>query len=404
VLRFVLERTGRWFEEGRFLHRFRSVHEMVDTFAYTPGTVTSGRVHLRDAIDLKRAMTVVVLALLPCIAMALFNTGYQAHLAIEAGAPPLPNWQSRAMESLGLAFDAASPLACVVHGALYYLPILIVTFAVGGGWEVIFSIMRGKDLNEGFFVTGMLFPLVLPATIPLWQVALGISFGVVVGKEVFGGTGMNIVNPALAGRVFLFFAYPATISGDLPWTAALTAPDGYSGATRLGVAAEGGPTALQAGPSWWDCFLGLVPGSLGETSTLACLLGAALLLVTRIASWRIMLGVTLGSLAATLLLARVGSEANPLLAVPFHWHVVLGGWAFGLVFMATDPVSAAQTRAGQHVYGFLIGALAIAVRTLNPAYPEGVMMAILLMNLFAPLVDHAVVRTWTGRRRARLAI
>jgi Na+-transporting NADH:ubiquinone oxidoreductase subunit B len=402
VLRHLLELSSRAFEDGRPLHRFRAVHEMVDTFLYTPGTVTEGRVHLRDAIDLKRAMTVVVLALLPCIGMGLYNTGYQAHRVVAAGGAPAEAWQSSAMEWLGLAFDPDSILACTVHGALWYLPILVVTFAVGGGWELLFAVVRRKDLNEGFLVTGMLFPLILPPTTPLWQVALGVSFGVVVGKEVFGGTGMNIVNPALAGRVFLYFAYPAEMSGDRPWIPALLPTDGLSGATRLATAAESGMTSLSA-TSWWDAFVGLVPGSLGETSALACLAGAALLLVTRIGSWRIMLGMTVGGAATTLLLNAVGSETNPLFGVPYHWHVVLGGWAFGLVFMATDPVSAAQTRLGHHVYGFLIGVLTILIRCLNPAYPEGVMLAILLMNVFAPLVDHFTVRRWKARRRRRYA-
>jgi Na+-transporting NADH:ubiquinone oxidoreductase subunit B len=400
-VRRLLERTGAWFEPGRPLHRFRAVHEMVDTLLYTPGTVATGSVHLRDAIDLKRAMTVVVAALAPCIVMGLFNAGHQAHLAIASGMEPLSTWQTRAMESLGFGFDPGDALACVAHGALYYLPILAVTFAVGGGWEVLFAVVRGKEINEGFFVTGMLFPLILPPTIPLWQVALGISFGVVVGKEVFGGTGMNVVNPALAGRVFLFFAYPAEISGDRPWVAAVTAPDAWSGATRLSVAAEGGVAALAEGPSWSQAFVGLVPGSLGETSALACLLGAALLVVTGIGSWRILLGVTLGTLVASLGFNLVGSETNPLFGLPFHWHVVLGGWAFGAAFMATDPVTAAQTRGGQHVYGLLIGALAVFIRVLNPGYPEGVMLAILFANVFAPLIDHGFVRAW--RRRRRLA-
>ena len=252
-------------------------------------------------------------------------------------------------------------------------------------------------------MTGFLFPLILPATIPLWQVAMGISFGVVLGKEIFGGTGMNFLNPALLSRAFLFFAYPAQISGDAVWIAAQTSPDGVSGATWLAVAAEQGQAAMAQGVIWWDAFWGFVPGSMGETSVLACLIGAAILLVTGVGSWRIMAGVVIGTVVMTLGLNAIGSETNPFFATPIWWHLVLGGWAFGTVFMATDPVSAAQTDKGRWIYGILIGILVVLVRVINPAYPEGMMLAILLMNVMAPLIDHFVVAGNIKRRRARYA-
>jgi len=403
ALRRFLDRQARHFEKGGKLERLHALYEAADTFVYTPGRVTRGLTHVRDAIDLKRLMMVVVVALLPAVAMAMYNTGLQAHRAIAAGAAPLATWQTTAMEALGLPFDPASVWACVVHGALYYLPILVVTLAAGGAAEAIFATMRGHDINEGFLVTWMLFPLILPPTIPLWQVALGILFGVVIGKEIFGGTGMNVLNPALTARAFCFFAYPAEISGDNVWIAAQTSPDGVSGATWLARAASGGLAELAQGIAWKDAFLGLIPGSMGETSTLACLIGALILVLTGIGSWRIMAALVAGSWATTLLLNAVGSDTNLLVNVPFHWQVVLGGWAFGAVFMATDPVSAAHTDTGRLVYGFGIGVMAILVRVLNPAYPEGMMLAILFMNIFASTIDHFVVEAGVRRRRSRHA-
>ena len=413
-LRRILDRQARHFEPGGKFERLYPLYEAPDTFLYTPGKTTAGAAHVRDALDLKRLMMTVVVALVPCVLMAMWNTGRQIHLAIAGGAAPLSNWRTDAMEMLGLPFDASSLLANTAHGALYYLPVLVVTFAVGGAWEGLFAVVRRHDVNEGFLVTGMLFPLVLPPTIPLWQVAVGISFGVVVGKEIFGGTGYNVLNPALTARVFLFFAYPAQISGDAVWIAAGTAADGYSGATALGEiavleAVEGsnapldGLSAIEGKVSWMQAFLGDIPGSMGETSALACLIGAAVLIATGIGSWRIMVAATAGTAAISLLLNLVASNTNAMLSVPFHWHVVLGGWAFGIVFMATDPVSAAQTNRGRYIYGFLVGVLAILIRTVNPAFPEGVMLGILFMNLFAPLIDHYVLKANIKRRQARYA-
>ncbi|MXX60699.1 MAG: NADH:ubiquinone reductase (Na(+)-transporting) subunit B [Holophagales bacterium] len=416
LLRRILDKQARHFEPGGRFERFYPLYEAPDTFLYTPGKTTTGAAHVRDALDLKRLMMTVVVALVPCVLMAMWNTGRQIHVAVAGGAAPLANWRTDAMEMLGLSFDASSLLANTVHGALYYVPVLVVTFAVGGAWEGLFAVVRRHDVNEGFLVTGMLFPLVLPPTIPLWQVAVGISFGVVVGKEIFGGTGYNVLNPALTARVFLFFAYPAQISGDAVWIAAGTssAPDGYSGATALGEIAvlepvEGsdapldGLSAIEGKVSWMQAFLGDIPGSMGETSALACLIGAAILIATGIGSWRIMVAATAGTAAISLLLNLIASPTNAMLSVPFHWHLVLGGWAFGIVFMATDPVSAAQTNRGRYIYGFLVGVLAVLIRTINPAFPEGVMLGILFMNLFAPLIDHYVLKANIKRRQARYA-
>ena len=403
ALRNLLDKQGKLFEKGGKLEKLHAFYEATDTFLYTPGQVTKSASHVRDAVDLKRIMITVVVALLPAIYMAMYNTGLQAHRAIAAGAAPLDTWQTEAMKAMGMAFDPASLFACVVHGALYYVPILFVTFFVGGNVEAIFSVVRKHEINEGFLVTGMLFPLTLPATIPLWQVAIGITFGVLIGKEIFGGTGMNILNPALTARAFLFFAYPAEISGDKVWVAAQTSADGYSGATWLAEAAVVGPSTLVENVGWWDAFVGLVPGSMGETSALACLAGALLLVITRVGSWQIMVSLLGGSLGASFLLNAIGSETNQLLNVPFHWHIVLGGWAFGAIFMATDPVSAAQTTRGKFIYGFLIGVLAIFIRVLNPAFPEGMMLAILFMNVFAATIDHFVVAANIRRRKARYA-
>ena len=404
ALRDFLDKQGKLFEKGGKLEKLYPLYEAQDTFLYTPGETTKGASHVRDAADLKRIMITVVVALVPAIFMAMYNTGLQAHRAIEGGAAALENWQTQVMGMLGLAFDSTDFLACFVHGALYFLPVLAVTGIVGGNLEALFAIVRKHEINEGFLVTLFLFPLTLPPTIPLWQVAIGIAFGVVIGKEIFGGTGMNVLNPALTARAFLFFAYPAEISGEKVWIAAQTSPDGYSGATWLAEGAVEGMAVIEGGITWMSAFLGTIPGSMGETSALAALIGAAVLIITGVGSWRIMAGVVIGSGATTLLLNAIGSDTNPLLNVPFHWQVVLGGWAFGAVFMATDPVSATQTNRGRWIYGLLIGVLAIAVRVLNPAYPEGMMLAILFMNCFSATIDHYVVEANVKRRKARYAL
>ncbi len=403
LLRRLLDRQAHHFEPGGRLEKLYALWDAQDTFLYTPGQVTSGASHVRDGLDLKRMMMTVVIALAGCVYMALYNTGYQANLAIAAGAPLLDTWQTGVMEALGLGFAPDDWLACMVHGGLYYLPVLAVTFAVGGFWEVLFASIRRHEVSEGFLVTGMLFPLIMPPTVPLWQVALGVTFGVVVGKEIFGGTGMNVMNPALVGRAFLFFAYPAEHSGDTVWVAAQTSPDGVSGATLLARATLGGSSAVTETANTWDAFIGLIPGSMGETSVIACLAGALVLIVSGVGSWRIMVSVAVGTGAMALLLNQIGSATNPFFDVSPAWHFLLGGWAFGTVYMATDPVSAPAAPGGHYVYGLLIGMLAVLIRVVNPAYPEGMMLAILFMNLFAPLIDYAAAQANIRRRRTRHA-
>lgn len=399
-LRAALDRIAPQFgADGRFA-RLHPLWEALDTFAYTPGHVTRTGPHVRDGLDYKRLMTIVVVALLPCFAMGFFNTGYQANLAIEAGAAPLGDWQNGLFQALGGRHEPERMLSCVLLGALYLLPVYAVAMVAGLGIEIVFAVVRRHEVSEGFFVTGALIPLILPPTIPLWQVALATVVGLVFSKEVFGGTGMNFMNPALVVRAILFFAYPADISGDAPWIAAdFLEVDGFSGATLLAQAAAT-PGAL-AGFSWWHAFVGLVPGSMGETSTLACLLGAGVLILTGVGSWRIMAGVVLGTALASGLLNAAGSATNPMFGVPFWWHVVLGGWALGTVYMATDPVSSSYTEGGRWLYGLGIGALCVLIRCVNPAYPEGMMLAILFMNMFAPLIDHYAIRRNVARRIAR---
>lgn len=398
-LRNLLDSQHDNFTKGGKYERFYALYEAADTFLYTPGETAKGTVHVRDGLDLKRLMITVAVALIPCILMAMYNTGLQAERALlTMGINEIPGWRGDILATLG--FGVADPnnwIGNFIHGALYFLPIYIVTMAVGGACEAVFSIVRGHEINEGFVVTGLLFPLTLPATIPLWQVAVGIIFGVVVGKEVFGGTGKNFLNPALTARAFLFFAYPAEISGDRVWVAA----DGFTGATALGEAALGGVAAIESNFSWWAAFIGTIPGSMGETSVIACLIGAVVLIMSGIGSWRIMLSMLVATMASAYLLYVIGSDSNPMFSVPPHWHLVVGGFAFGLVFMATDPVSASMTQTGQWFYGTLIGVMVTLVRVVNPAFPEGVMLAILFGNVFAPLIDNFVVNATVRRRQLR---
>ncbi len=399
-LRQYLDRQQRHFQPGGRYERFGTVFELVDTFLYTPSTVTARAPHVRDGIDLKRVMIFVWIAVMPAALFGMFNVGLQANQAMASmGVDQVPGWRGGMLWLLGASgYDPASLWDNFWHGAAYFVPIYAVTMAAGGFWEVLFASVRNHEVNEGFLVTSILFALTLPPDIPLWQVALGMSFGVVIGKEVFGGTGKNFLNPALTGRAFLFFAYPAEISGDSVWTAV----DGFSGATPLMLAAEGGVEAIQAaGVTWWSAFFGTIQGSIGATSTLFIILGAAFMLFTGVASWRIMAGVLVGVIGTALMFNGMGSDTNPAFSVPWHWHVVLGGVAFGLVFMATDPVSASMTEVGKWIYGVLIGFMTVLIRVLNPAYPEGVMLAILFGNLSAPLIDWFVVQANVRRRRRR---
>jgi len=387
------------FHKGGKYEKYYAIYEMVDTIFYTPGKTTVGQSHVRDAVDMKRVMTTVWWCAFFPMLVGMYMVGHNATVAMQdLGIPALEGWRGMII-SLMAGYDPNSVWDCFVYGAVFYVPIYAVTFVVGGLWEVLFAVKRGHEVNEGFFVTSILFSLTLPATIPLWQVAIGISFGVVVGKEIFGGTGKNFLNPALTGRAFLYFAYPAQISGDAVWTAV----DGYSGATALSLAAAGGLEGVMAsGMTWWDAFLGNIQGSVGEVSTLAIFIGGAVLLTTGVASWRIMAGVLLGMIATSLFFNWIGSDTNPMFALPWHWHLVLGGFAFGMVYMATDPVSAAMTDTGRWWYGALIGVMCVLIRVVNPAFPEGMMLAILFANLFAPLFDWSVVRANVRRRLARV--
>jgi Na+-transporting NADH:ubiquinone oxidoreductase subunit B len=404
-LRKILDRLEPTFSKGGEFESLYPLYEAADTIHFSPLDRAKGSAHVRDGLDLKRLMLTVVAALIPCVLWALYNTGYQAALAVEGAATRLDTWQDIIFyDMLRMRADSTDILGCVLHGAIYFVPVYVTGLAVGGIIEASFAIIRKHEITEGFLVTSLLFPLTLPPTIPLWQVAFGIAFGVIIGKEVFGGVGMNVLNPALTGRAFLFFAYPAQISGDKVWIAADNlAADGYSGATYLARAAESGLDTL-TDEVWWNGFFGLVPGSMGETSAFCALLGAGILIFTQIGSWRTMLGVFIGTVAMAGLLNWAGSETNPMFAVPWHFHVVLGGWAFGTVFMATDPVSSAFTERGKLIYGFGIGVMVILIRVVNPAYPEGMMLAILFMNIFAPLIDHFFVQANIKRRQARYGV
>lgn len=373
------------FEKGGKFEKLWPLFDAGDTFMFTPPTVTSKGAHVRDGVDLKRVMMTVIYALLPCFFFGVWNAGHQYNI-VNIGAPS------------GFVAD-------ILRGLIIVMPIVIVSYGVGGLWEVIFACVKRHEINEGLLVSGLLFPLILPPTIPLWQVAVGISFGVVIGKEIFGGTGRNIVNPALMSRAFLFFAYSQWMVGDV-WTKLAKdgeVVDAFSGATPLGIlldipaGSESAVAALNnAGFTFKNMLLGNIPGSIAETSTVACLLGAAILLITGVGSWRIMLSCFLGLFATAALFNVTGKSLAS--QIPPHYHVVMGGFAFGAIFMATDPVSAAATKLGKWIYGFLIGVLIIVIRVANPAFPEGVMLSILFMNIVAPMIDHYVVSAHIKRR------
>lgn len=387
-LRKQLDKMAPNFEKGGKLERWYPLYEAADSFMYTPGIRSKAGAHVRDGIDMKRLMMTVVIALIPATLMAFWNTGFQQLAATGTAEPGM--------------------LESILAGAWKFLPIYITTLAVGGLIEAVFAVVRKHEINEGFLVTSLLFPLILPPDIPLWQVGLGIAFGVLVGKEIFGGTGFNVLNPALTGRIFLFFAYPGQISGDNVWVGNQDAwTDGVSGATALAQFYNGASPDQLLSPTgealtWMDYFMGWVPGSMGETSAFACLLGALFLVISKVGSWRIMLSMFLGMVATTLLFNAVA--VNSYMEVGPMWHFVTGGFAFGMVFMATDPVSAASTNTGRWIYGFFIGALTVLVRVLNPAYPEGVMLAIIFMNVFAPTIDYYVVKANIKRREQRLEL
>ncbi len=400
-LRRTLDNIHPHVIEGGKYQKFYALYEAVDTIFYTPADVNQGRNHVRDAIDLKRVMIYVWIAAMPAVIMGCYNTGLQANTVMASmGITEVAGWRGDILTMFGIGIDPNSVFDNFWHGFWYWFPIYATVFIVGGFWEVLFASVRGHEINEGFFVTSILFSLIVPATLPLWQAAIGISFGIVIGKEVFGGTGKNFLNPALTGRAFLYFAYPAQISGDAVWVAV----DGFSSPTALSVAFQGGVEGLtQAGFSIQQSFMGNIAGSIGETSLIAIGLGALFLLATKVASWRIMLGVVAGVVVTTLLFNVVGSDTNPMFSITPQWHFVIGGLAFGMVFMATDPVSASMTDAGRFWYGVLIGLMTVLIRVVNPAFPEGIMLAILFANLFAPLIDWFVVQANVKRRAARYA-
>ncbi len=398
-LRSFFDRIEPNFTKGGRYEKLFPIYEMVESICYTQKTVTTVAPHARSYVDMKRIMTYVMLSTLPCVLFGMWNTGYQANSALAVMGPEAATgWRIAILQMFGISLDPTSLFANVMHGLMYFLPIYLTTLIVGGLWEVLFAVVRGHEVNEGFFVTSMLFVLILPASAPLWQVALGISFGVVIGKEVFGGTGKNFLNPALVGRAFLYFAYPANMSGDAVWTPV----DGFSGATALGVSAAEGYQALAAdGLTWWNAFFGFMQGSLGETSVVACVIGLGFLLVTKIANYRLVVGCLAGTIVFTMLLNLIGSDSNPMFAMPWYWHLVLGGYAFGLAFMVTEPVSASHTNLGRYIYGALIGVMVVLIRVVNPAFPEGMMLAILFGNVFAPLIDYFVVQANIKRRARR---
>ena len=389
-LRNLFDKSKPLFEgKGRFA-RFFPLFDVFENLFYSSERKTSGLTHVRDGSDIQRVMVVVWLATFPTMFFGMYNIGYQALTALEAinlaGAEHIKDWHWPLVQ-LFSGLDPNSILDCIAYGAIYFIPIYLVTFFVGIAWEMVFAVVRQHEISEGAFVTTVLFALSCPPDAPLWQVALGISVGLVIGKEIFGGTGKNFLNPALTGRAFLYFAYPASWSGDMSWVAV----DGYTAATMLGISAQDGYANMPADFTWSNAFFGLVPGSIGETSTVAILVGLAILLFTKIASYRIVGGVILGTIVTSYLFNLIGSDTNPMFQMPFWWHMVMGGYAFGLVFMATEPVSGSHTNTGRWIYGFVIGFMVIMIRVLNPAYPEGMMLAILFGNLLSPLIDHFVV-------------
>ncbi len=376
LLRKQFDKFKPTFEKGGKLYPLRSLFDAIETLFFVPNTTSKSGIHIHDSKDSKRLMILVVIAMVPALLFGMWNTGNQHFLSIN---------------------ETVDFWVIFWYGFLKVLPIIIVSYAVGLGLELVFAQLRGHEVKEGFFVSGMLIPLIMPVGTPLWMVAIATVFAVIIGVEAFGGAGMNILNPALTARAFLFFAYPSHMSGDKVWIAEKA--DGFSGATPLADAAAGNISNL---PSALDMFFGFIPGSIGETSTLAILIGAAILLYTGVASWKIIFSTIIGGLAMGLIFNAFA--INQFMEMPAYYHLIMGGFAFGAVFMATDPVSAAQTSKGKYIYGFLIGFMAVLIRVLNPAYPEGMMLAILLMNVFAPLIDHYVVQANIKRRLKRASV
>lgn len=367
---------------------------MVETFLYDPLIKTEGKTHIRDGLDLKRTMIIVFIAILPTAIFGIYNVGYQANMVIQQTGLSIGGFRQEVMNFFSISFDPNSILSNFFLGSLYFLPLYIVTLIVGGFWEVLFAVVRKHEVAEAFLVTSLLYPLILPPTVPLWQAAAALSVGLVFGKEVFGGTGRNFINPALFSRAILFFSYPQSLTGNTVWIAV----DGYSKATPLSAFSEKG---WNFGYTFLDGLFGFIPGSIGETSALLCLLGALILIITGIGSWKIMAGMVLGMGLTTLMFNIIGSETNQMFNMPFYYHFVFGGFAFGMAFMITDPVSASMTDKGKWVYGFLVGFMNALVRVINPAFPEGTMLAILFGNIFAPFIDSIFIKQYIKRRALR---
>ena len=388
--------------EGKYAKWF-PLFDAFENLVFSTQTKTSNPIHVRDAVDIQKVMVTVWLATFPAMFFGMYNLGAHSLEYLEGiNQANTGDWHHFIINMVG--YDSSSFFAKLWFGAAYFIPIYATVFIVGIGWEALFAIIRRHEINEGAFVSTVLFSLSCPPDLPLWQAALGITFGLVIGKEIFGGTGKNFLNPALTGRAFLYFAYPSQISGDKVWIAGLAdnniIPEGYSGATALGVAAESGMAGIYERFSWWDAFFGYIPGSVGETSIIAIGIGLIILLVTKVASYRIILGTLFGMILMSSILNLVGSETNPMFYVPWYWHAVIGSFAFGLVFMATEPVSGSGTNSGRWIYGFVIGITVILIRVVNPAFPEGMMLAILFANLLAPVIDHMVVMSNIKRRKA----
>jgi Na+-transporting NADH:ubiquinone oxidoreductase subunit B len=365
------------FEPGNKLEKYRPAINALDTFLFVPNHTTQKGAHIRDAVDLKRTMIIVVLALIPALIFGMWNAGYQHY--IQLGENPA-------------VFEA------ILHGAYKIVPMIVVSYGVGLGLEFAFAIMRGHEVNEGYLVTGLLIPMIMPIDIPLWMVALSVIFAVLIGKEAFGGTGMNILNPALTARAFAFFAYPTYMSGNKIWVSEASNVDSISGETILGSLAANKEISYNTA----EMFTGIIPGSISETSTLCIAVGALILILTKVGSWRIILSGIIGAAVMGLIFNALNIEGNGLTNFPWYQHIIVGGFAFGIVFMATDPVSGAQTTRGKWIYGFLIGLFGIMIRVFNPAYPEGIMLSILLLNVFAPTIDHYVIQGNVKKRQKRL--
>ena len=385
-LRKIFDDLKPTFSPGGRFERWNVIFDVIENFFYSSGRRTFGSVHVRDASDVQRIMVTVMVATLPAVFYGMYNIGFQALQVIDLNDPTFKNDWHFAFIDLLCNYNPQNIFDCLWYGACFFIPIYAVTFVVGILWEMIFAFVRNHEISEGAFVTTILFALCCPPDAPLWQVALGISFGIVIGKEVFGGTGKNFLNPALAGRVFLYFAYPAQWSGDSAWVAV----DGFSSPTILSVAAQEGMQGVLTDISWSEAFIGSMAGSIGETSTLFILLGLLLLFYNKVASWRIVVGVLLGTIFTSALFNTIGSDTNPMFSLPFYWHIVIGGYAFGLTFMAVEPVTGSHTNLGRWYYGILIGIMVVLIRVINPAFPEGMMLAILFANLFAPIIDHFV--------------